>query len=91
MAAEQNTVALGNDVSVLQSLSTSSGSVHGPSSPGGRAPSPGAEPNGSVKSNCGDRPQSPAKEDRPLLCDKEDTMIPEERTLLFPSGGTSRS
>jgi hypothetical protein len=85
IAAERSTVALGNDVSVLQSLSTSSGSVHGPSSPGG------AERNGSVKSTYGDRPQSPTKEDKPLLCDKEDKVIPEERTVPFPSGGTSRS
>jgi hypothetical protein len=46
MAAERTAGGLGNDVSVLQSLSTSSGSMRGLNSPVGRASSPGAEPNG---------------------------------------------
>jgi hypothetical protein len=89
MASERSAVGLGNDVSILQSLSTSSGSMRGPNSPVGRGSSPGAGPNGSVQSRV-DRPQSPAKEDRPLLCDKEDRVTAEERTVLLPSGGTSR-
>lgn len=87
MAAER-TVA--NDVSMLQSLSNSSGSMRSPNSPVGRTASPGQEPNGSVKSSAG-RPTSPAKEDRPLLCDKEDKATAEERTvLLSASGGASK-
>lgn len=89
MASERSPVGLGNDVSMLQSLSASSGSVRDPNSPVGRASSPGAEPNGSVKTR-GDRPHSPAKEDRPLLYDKEDTVTVEDRTVLLPSGGTGR-
>jgi hypothetical protein len=88
MASERSPVGIGNDVSMLQSVSTSSGSVRGPNSPVGRASSP-AEPNGSIKSR-GEHPQSPAKEDRLLLYDKEDTATVEDRTVLLPSGGTGR-
>lgn len=89
VAAERSTLGLGNDINVLQSLSTSSGSMRGPNSPLGRASSPAAEPNISLKSS-GDRPQTPTKEDLPLLYGKENKVTAEERTVLLPSGDTNR-
>jgi hypothetical protein len=82
-------LGLGNDINVLQSLSTSSGSMRGAHSPLGRASSPAAEPNISLKGS-GDRPQSPTKEDLPLLYGKENRVTAEERTVLLPSGDTNR-
>lgn len=89
VAAERSTLGLGNDINVLQSLSTTSGSVRGPNSPMGRASSPAAEPSISVRSS-GDHPQTPTKEDLPLLYGKENIMTAEERTVLLPSGDTNR-
>jgi hypothetical protein len=89
MAAERSTFGLGNDINVLQSLSTSSGSIRGSNSPLGRASSPAAEPKISLKSS-GDHPQSPTKEDLPLLYGKENRVTAEERTVLLPSGDINR-
>jgi len=89
VAAERSTLGLGNDINVLQSLSTSSGSMRGPNSPLGRASSPAAEPNISLKIS-GDHPQTPTKEDLPLLYGKENKVTAEERTVLLPSGDTNR-
>lgn len=89
VAAERSMLGLGNDINVLQSLSTSSGSMRGPNSPLCRASSPAAEPNISLKSS-GDHPQTPTKEDVPLLYGKENTVTAEERTVLLPSGDTNR-
>jgi hypothetical protein len=89
MASERSTLGLGNDINVLQSLSTSSSSMRCPNSPLGRASSPAVEPSISLKRS-GDRPQSPAKEDLPLLYGKENRVTAEERTVLLPSGDTNR-